>query len=447
MGIVTKNFGFFQLCIIFIVVCLFNGNFVFGQEAEEETSEPSLLDYLGALAPYAAILGSALLGPLIVHQWRDHEIEIEQERNDLERKTELEQKEVELKTRIAGEISERVMRILVAIMKVEEFMKEEEKEEEEEEDSSKNQKKQKQQKQHAEELKFGLQLKALKDARSQEYLNEFKIKSHVIQSEIQAYFDGSSLRKWNVLIDYVGFVEDLSDKVDCKERRKFIKEHLEHDKGLNEYEPLGNNEEDNTKVFKKLLTNSTEKFKDGNPNKLNEEVDKFKKCNPGKQSMKYEELKEEVYENMLAERKIKAWYGVKHAIVEEKDKIVTSILKEKSSFFHPEMSYRTVENFLKKLYQTREYYIDSEAKEIQQQGGSLAEKLSEALADYQRKKMISATGIPEPDVVVQCAVSSIDAARMKGVVKERRVFTRTLKKWFTTKGKDRIAQTYAMIDV
>ncbi len=37
--------------------------------------------------------------------------------------------------------------------------------------------------------------------------------------------------------------------------------------------------------------------------------------------------------------------------------------------------YRIVENFLKKLNQSEEYYINSKANEIPYQGGSLAQKL------------------------------------------------------------------------
>lgn len=81
--------------------------------------------------------------------------------------------------------------------------------------------------------------------------------------------------------------------------------------------------------------------------------------------------------------------------------------------------YRNVENFLKKLNQLEEYYIDSKANEISYQGGSLAQKLVAALDAYQREKSTSATGIPQSDYVIQQAVSLINAARIHGLVKEK----------------------------
>ena len=79
--------------------------------------------------------------------------------------------------------------------------------------------------------------------------------------------------------------------------------------------------------------------------------------------------------------------------------------------------YRTVENFLKKLNQSAEYYIDSKANEIPYQGGSLAQKLVAALDAYQREKSTSATGIPQSDYIIQHTVSLINAARIHGLVK------------------------------
>jgi predicted RNase H-like nuclease (RuvC/YqgF family) len=80
--------------------------------------------------------------------------------------------------------------------------------------------------------------------------------------------------------------------------------------------------------------------------------------------------------------------------------------------------YRTVENFLKKLNQSEEYYIDSKANEVPYQGGSLAQKLSQALEAYQREKSTSATGIPQSDYIIQHTVSLINAARIHGLVKD-----------------------------
>ena len=89
--------------------------------------------------------------------------------------------------------------------------------------------------------------------------------------------------------------------------------------------------------------------------------------------------------------------------------------------------YRTVENFLKKLNQSEEYYIDSKANEIPYQGGSLAQKLVAALEAYQREKSTSATGIPQSDYIIQHTVSLINAARIHGIVKDRQDLMQKLK--------------------
>ena len=89
--------------------------------------------------------------------------------------------------------------------------------------------------------------------------------------------------------------------------------------------------------------------------------------------------------------------------------------------------YRTIENFLKKLNQLEEYYIDSKTNEIPFQGGSLAQKLVAALDAYQREKSTSATGIPQSDNVIQHTVSLINAARMHGLVKDRQDLMQKLK--------------------
>ena len=89
--------------------------------------------------------------------------------------------------------------------------------------------------------------------------------------------------------------------------------------------------------------------------------------------------------------------------------------------------YRTIENFLKKLNQLEEYYIDSKTNEIPFQGGSLAQKLVAALDAYQSEKSTSATGIPQSDNVIQHTVSLINAARMHGLVKDRQDLMQKLK--------------------
>jgi hypothetical protein len=89
--------------------------------------------------------------------------------------------------------------------------------------------------------------------------------------------------------------------------------------------------------------------------------------------------------------------------------------------------YRTVENFLKKLNQLEEYYIDSKANEIPYQGGSLAQKLVAALEAYERDKSSSATGLPQSDYIIQHTVSLINAARIHGLVKDKQDLMQKLK--------------------
>jgi hypothetical protein len=95
--------------------------------------------------------------------------------------------------------------------------------------------------------------------------------------------------------------------------------------------------------------------------------------------------------------------------------------------------YRTVENFLKKLNQSEEYYIDSKANEIPYQGGSLAQKLVAALNAYQEDKSSSTTGIPD-DAIIAYTVSLITAARLYGLVKERQDLMQKLKETEDTLG-------------
>jgi predicted RNase H-like nuclease (RuvC/YqgF family) len=88
--------------------------------------------------------------------------------------------------------------------------------------------------------------------------------------------------------------------------------------------------------------------------------------------------------------------------------------------------YHAVENFLKKLNQTDEFYIDSKANEIPYQGGSLAQKLLSALDAYQQGKNSSTTGIPD-DPIIGYTVSLITAARLFGLVKDRQDVMQKLK--------------------
>jgi hypothetical protein len=291
--IIKENFRFIQECTIFIVICfvgLSNVNFVFAQSGNE-TSPPSNLEWADTIASYAAIVLSAIIGPWIVHTWNKRE----KNRNALEKQRLEERKEVELKTRFAKEISELVMHTLVAIMKVEEINEPIE--------------------------SFEESLKSRKLAKNKQFYNEFKVKSHVIQSEIQAYFI-ESLRAWNVLIELVVFVQKLSEKDSFDDRQAVINKYYCSDKRLNEFEPLERpvEEKENIIVFQKLLNKAHEKYNTSHPKEQCKDFNDFKE--------------------RLAERKnAEAWYEVKHAIVDEKDKIITNILKSKSCyFFHLEMN-------------------------------------------------------------------------------------------------------------
>ncbi len=88
--------------------------------------------------------------------------------------------------------------------------------------------------------------------------------------------------------------------------------------------------------------------------------------------------------------------------------------------------YRTVENFLKKLNQSEDYYIDFKANEIQYQCGSLAQKLVAALDVYQEGKSSSTTGIPD-DPIIAYTASLVTAARLYGLVKDRQDLMQKLK--------------------
>jgi hypothetical protein len=283
-NIITKNSRFLEIyttIIVLCLVCLFNSNFAFGQMGDA-TSQPSLLDrlynslsqrslwdMLDTLAPYAAIVVGAIISPFIVEKWKNHQSIIDQ------------------KTKTVAEINELIMKTLVAIMKVEEVKK---------------------------ENKFSLELKNLKDARDEQYYKEFKVRSHVIQSEIQAYFKGCS-KEWNVLIDYVQFVKELSDKEDLKDRRNIIKDYWDSNKCLSSYEPLEEKikKGEDIEVFKKLL---------------NKAKKKFDKSHHSAQCKNIEDYKERLAERKNAE----PWYEIKHVIVDKKNNIVTDILDSNSSF-------------------------------------------------------------------------------------------------------------------
>ena len=221
------------------------------------------------------IAGSALIGPWIAKRWQDH-------RN-----------EIELKTRLAADISECVMKTLVAIMQVEEFYFSN-----------------KQEYCAGTEVKVSKELpEKLKVARDREYYEGFKVRSHVIQSEIQAYFEGC-LKAWNILIDLVQFVEKLSEQKEPRKRRDTIC--VKRDKWLNDYEPCEEGKKNQLElkepVLKTLLYDARCKY------------------NKSRNSDKKQEVGEDAFKKMLCEMDIEAWYEVKHVIVERKGNIITYIL-------------------------------------------------------------------------------------------------------------------------
>lgn len=144
-----------------------------------------------------------------------------------------------------------------------------------------------------------------------EYYEGFKVKGHVIQSEIQAYFEGC-LKAWNVLIDLVRFVEKLSEEKESGKRRHVIDCHLKHDKTLNAYEPheeKRNQLELKEPVFKILLDDARAKYNQSQGR------DRSSK-----------RIEEEEFKEKLSKMEIEAWYEVKHVIVQRKDNIITYIL-------------------------------------------------------------------------------------------------------------------------
>lgn len=245
---------------------------------------------------------------MIAKYWKDHqdkrerernrlEKERERERKDLEMQIELNQKELELQNKFLGEISECVMGIIVAIMRVEECLH----------GLQRNQKNS-----NGKEYPRLDDLDKFIETRDKVY-EDFLVKSHVLQSEIQAYFGNKCLPKWNTLMDLIKFVEHLSERKDPKERRDYI------DGRLNEYEPLEREYEplERENIFKKLLDDAEGKYR--NHRLAKEHSEKVK------------------ITDKLSEMDIEAWYQVKHAIVDRKDELNKTILETQISQFHPAM--------------------------------------------------------------------------------------------------------------
>ena len=277
----TYNARFLQLSVMVIVFSSLYSNSVFGQ-GDNETSQISeqlrtWADWLSTpiIITVVTIALGFLIGTVFPKRWQDR-------RN-----------EIELKTRLAADISECVMKTLVAIMQVEEFSE-------------------KKRNYTGTEAKVSKQLsEKLKAARDHEYYEGFKVKGHVIQSEIQAYFEGC-LKAWNVLIDLVRFVEKLSEEKESGKRRHVIDCHLKHDKTLNAYEPheeKRNQLELKEPVFKILLDDARAKYNQSQGR------DRSSK-----------RIEEEEFKEKLSKMEIEAWYEVKHVIVQRKDNIITYIL-------------------------------------------------------------------------------------------------------------------------
>jgi hypothetical protein len=287
-NMLAYNGRFLQLSVMATLLCSFHNNIVFGQTGNE-TSQIS--EELGTWADWLStpiiitvvtIAASIYIGPLIANRWQNR-------RN-----------EIELKSKLAADISECVMKTLVAIMQVEEFY------------SSK-----KQRNNPGNEVNVLEDLpQKLKDTREHEYYEGFKVESHVIQSKIQAYFEGC-LKAWNVLIDLVQFVEKLSEEKGPVGRKKVIDDHLEPDKFLNEYEPH--------KEEKKQLNLEEPVFK-----VLLDEAKRRYSLSKRHNSEKPKEIELDKFVDKLLEMEIEAWYEVKHVIVDRKNNIITYILHTKT---------------------------------------------------------------------------------------------------------------------
>ena len=130
---------------------------------------------MSAEAGYA-LLGAGIVGAVSVMTTLitiRHEGSKARDQREHEVRLELGRKELELKSNTVADINETVMRIIVPILRVEELNIG----------------------YHDDHVPIGI--KELKKARDDEYYNNFIIRSHVIQSNIQTYF-AECLRQWNI---------------------------------------------------------------------------------------------------------------------------------------------------------------------------------------------------------------------------------------------------------
>jgi hypothetical protein len=311
---------------------------VFGQVDNEKTTtakQAETLNFMTAIGPLAAasvaVAGSAYIGPKITNSWKDRERQMEKEQKELEKQIELNQKELELKNAFVVEISQYVMSIIVAIMRVEEFLNiiygDKNDINEDKNDISNAQDK----------------LRKLREERDNEY-KKFLVRSHIIQSKIQAYFNerlrecsfhdkylpcvcnSSSkclLCEWNEMMDFVKFIHHLSDKHNRYQREKYLE----------------NPEQIEQKKILALLEIAKKKY----------------------YKIHLEELKEAPigdkleFKAMLSNMKLEAWYEVKHGIVDKKDEVIKTILMTEIPLFHPAMKASATDDTSKQnrtLYQT-----------------------------------------------------------------------------------------------
>jgi len=230
----------------------------------------------GVVTPVATagivVAGSALVGPMISNTWKNRE-----------RQNELELKQREFKNAFVSEISESIMSIIVAVMRVEEWLD-----------------------RKTQDTNEGYSESLYSVSRS-EY-GKFLVKSHIIQSRIRAYFisrqqpqykDNAEtlLKKWNSLLDFVKFVVQLSERKESNDREKYV----------------GNPEPIEIWKIDELLALSLVEYNDGHADKL--DIDDFKE--------------------RLYQKRIEVWYEVKHAIVDRKNDVVDLVLDINVPLYSP----------------------------------------------------------------------------------------------------------------
>jgi hypothetical protein len=263
---------------IIIILCTININSVFGQTEDQTANvneKSDSLKFWSAFIPPItaagiAVIGTAIVGPRISKKWKDHEKQVE-----------LDLKEREFKNTFAADINNSIMKIIVIIMRIEEYLN-----------------------QPNEQNNNNNNLNQLEKERDEEY-GLYLIESHKIQSRIQTYFSNqiaeykSLLCQWNKLMDFVKIIVELSRKHTCNDRKNYI----------DNPQPISPD------TIAELLNISHEKMKEEN------------KKAPATISG---------FEKMLFEKDIQAWYAVKHAIVDRKQEVIRLIIETEIPFFHPD---------------------------------------------------------------------------------------------------------------